>query len=192
MSSTEPTHELNVSVTIVAVVTQTWLYLALLAASEPGGNFALWILLVFVGLGLALTWLVVLVPTAYRAWKASSGARARIVGYLLPIPLAVTLLVVLMALDIPLMTRFELSEAALSDFAEQHASTDGEPFSGSEWVGLYRFEAVYRREGCLILQTRSFIDLEVGFAYCSGSLPSSPTVHMDHLKGPWWRYQNIH
>jgi hypothetical protein len=192
MSSTEATHEPNVSGTIVAVVTQTWLYLALLAASEPGSNFALGMLLLFVGLGLALTWLVVLVPTAYRTWRASSGARARIVGYLLPIPLAVMLLVVLMALDIPLKTRFELSEGAMSDFVERYESADGQYFSGSEWVGLFKIDSVYRRDGCLVLQTHSFIDYETGFAYCTGSLPSSPTVHLDHLKGPWWRYENIH
>ena len=192
MSSTEPTHEPNVSGTIVAAVTQTWLYLALLAASEPGGNYALWIPLLFVGLGLALTWLVVLVPTAYRAWRASSGARAKIIGYLFPIPLAVTLLVVLMALDIPLMTRFELSEGALSDFVERYESADSQYFSGSEWVGLFKIDSVYQRDACLVLQTYSFIDYETGFAYCTGSLPSSPTVHMDHLKGPWWVYENIH
>ncbi len=194
MSSTEPTHEPSVSGTIVAFVTQTWLFLWLLAASEPGsGDLLLAMLLLVVGLGLTLSWLFVLVPAGYRSWRASSGERRhKLIGYLIPFPLAVILLSVLVPLNIPLKARFELSEAALSDFAEQHASTDGEPFSGSEWVGLYRFEAVYRREGCLILQTRSFIDLEVGFAYCSGSLPSSPTVHMDHLKGPWWRYQNIH
>ena len=192
MSSTEATPEPNVSATIVAAVTQTWLYLALLAASEPGGNFGLWILLLFVGLGLALTWLVVLVPTAYRAWRTSSGARAKIIGYLLPIPLAVTLLVVLMALDIPLMTRFELSEGALSDFVERYESADSQSFSGSEWVGLFKIDRVYRRDGCLVLHTYSYIDYETGFAYCTGSLPSSPTVHMDHLKGPWWIYENIH
>ncbi len=188
MSSTEATNEPTVSGTIVAGVTQTWLYLALLTASEPGGNVLLVMLILFVGVGLALTWLVVLVPIAYRAWRASSEARVRIVGYLLPIPLAVTLLVVLIALNIPLMTRFELSEGALSDFVERYESTDGRYFSGSEWVGLFRIDGVYRRDGCLVLHTYGYIDYETGLAYCTGSLPSSPTVHMDHLKGPWWIY----
>lgn len=192
MSSTEATDEPNVSGTIVAAVTQTWLYLALLTSSEPGGNVLLVMLLLVVGLGLALTWLVVLVPIAYRAWRASSVARARIVGYLLPIPLAVTLLVVLLALNIPLMMRFEFSEGALSDFIERYESADGRHFSGSEWVGLFKIDYVYQRDGCLVLQTNSYIDYETGFAYCTGSLPSSPTVHMDHLKGPWWIYENIH
>jgi hypothetical protein len=193
MSSTEPTHEPNVSGTIVAVFTLTWLFLWLLLASEPMINPFVGMLLLFFGVGLALAWFFLLVPAGYRSWGASSGgSRKKVIGYLIPFPLAVILLLSLVPLEIPLKTRFELSEGALSDFAEQHASTDGKSFSGSEWVGLFKVDNVFHRDGCFVLQTHSFIDEEGGLAYCTGSLPSSPTVHMDHLKGPWWRYQNIH
>jgi len=193
MRVTQPTREPNVSGTIVAVVTQTWLFLCLLFASEPMIDPFLGMLPLFFGLGLALSWLFVLVPAGYRSWKASRGARRqKVIGYLIPFPLAAILLLVLVPLEIPLKARFELSEAALSNFAEQHASTDGESFSGSEWVGLFKVDNVFRRDGCFVLQTHSFIDESAGLAYCDGSLPRSPTVHMHHLEGPWWRYRNIH
>ncbi len=196
MSSTEPTHEPSVSGTIVAVVTLIWLFLELLLASEPMIDpFLDMLQLWFFGLalGLALAWLFLLVPAGYRSLRTSSrGNRNKVIAYLIPFPLAVILLLSLVHFEIPLKIRFELSEGALSDFAEQHVNTDGESFSGSEWVGLFKVDNVFRRNGCLILQTHRFIDEEGGLAYCTGSLPSSPTVHMYHLKGPWWRYRNIH
>jgi len=179
--------------TIVAVVTPIWLFLRLLFASEPMINPFLDMKLSFFELGLALTWLFVLVPAGYRSLRTSSrGSRKKAVAYLIPFPLAVILLLSLVHFEIPLKIRFELSEGALSDFAEQHVSTDGESFSGSEWVGLFKVDNVFRRDGCFVLQTHGFIDEEGGLAYCTGSLPTSPTVHMYHLKGPWWRYRNIH
>ena len=143
---------------------------------------------------MALSWPFVLLPAAYRTWRSFGSAKARAaVRYLLPFPLAALLLSVLVPLDIPLRARFELSEGAVSDFAERHASTDGESFSGSEWVGLFKIDYVSRRQGCLILGTPSFaIDEAAGLAYCTGGLPSSPTVRMDHIEGRWWKYVNLH
>ena len=178
---------------IVALVAVAWGVVSLLLRSEPGYDLMSGILwLAFTGC-LAVAWLSILVPNAYRSWKASGIKKApAMVSYLLPLPLAAVALFIVIPGRAPLEVRFELSEAALTRYVEQYESTGGESASVTQFVGLYSVGEPYRRDGCLILPTQGGLDYLAGFAYCTGSLPDKPNVDMDHIKGRWWTYEIYH
>jgi len=178
---------------VVAPVTLAWGVVSLLLRSEPGYDLISGILwLAFTGC-LAVAWLGILAPNAYRSWKASGIKKApAIVSCLLPLPLAAIALFIVIPSRAPLEVRFELSEAALTRFVERYESTGGESASLTQFVGLYSVGEPYRRDGCLILPTQGGLDYLAGFAYCTGSLPDKPNVDIDHIKGRWWTYEIYH
>ena len=178
---------------VVVLVALTWLLVSLLLRSEPGSDFTAGILWLILTGCLALAWLGILVPNAYRTWKACGFTKAAtVVSYLIPLPLAAMVLFVVIPGQAPLKTRFELSEAALSRYIDQFEGTGGESSSGSQFVGLYKVVWAYRRDGCVILRTHDGLDYEAGIAYCTGRLPTKPSIDLNHLKGRWWIYANHH
>lgn len=189
--SAPPLSSDSVAPGIVVLATLSWLLACLLLASEPMIDPFTSMAPFLFGVSLVLTWPFVVVPLAYRAWKAAGWRRARtIAAYLLPLPVSLAVLSLLLSRDIPVRLRFELSEASLRSHLEQFESS-GLPFSGRDArVGLYNVQGVFRRDGCVVLMTHGFIDEEGGFAYCTGPLPSHP--QMEHLRDKWWIYRNRH
>jgi hypothetical protein len=177
---------------VVVVVALAWLAVSLLLFSEPSADFyALmgWFAFTF---GLAVSWLALL-SVAYRALRVKHWTiprRARVIaGYLAPVPVAAVVLILCLAYEVPLRTRFELSEDALHNEIQRN---DGDPASfDSHRVGLYHVKGVQRRDGCIVIETGGVSFEMGGFAYCTGPLPDSRNVNMDHLTGRWWKYTEI-
>ncbi len=178
---------------IVVLVVLTWIFVSLLSFSEPGGDFPTWVLWWIFTIGLGLSWLGLLVPAAYKAFRARSLARLpSAAAYLLILPLAAIVLFVLVSHHTPLKARFQLSEPALSDLVRKYQSANTKELFGgageSHWIGLYSVRTVYRRDGCVMVQTTTDMDFEAGLAFCTGSRPEGPNLDMDHIDGLWWRY----
>jgi hypothetical protein len=178
---------------VTFLVVMTWWLVSSFFTSEPGVDFLAAILYFVFTLGAVGCWLVFILPTCYRAWKVSrSGGLGKIAAYVLPLAVAAALFVAPGPEVNLLKARFDASEAAMFDEVEKFESSRKESVSRSHRVGLYKIDVVHRRDGCVILKTGGWIDYEAGFAYCTGPLPTSSTVHMKHVKGDWWIYENVH
>ena len=167
---------------------------SLLIVSEPVPHLILWVFEFYAVVGLILSWLFVLVPAAHRdvktlAWRGLSLAAS----YLLILPMAAAVLAAAVIYEVPLRARLELSEGALVSHAEEVKSTHPDSYHLFRFIGLFRVETVYRWDGCTIFVTEAFgPEDEGGLAYCTGRHPCAPTVEMDHIKGPWWRWSYWH
>jgi len=189
-----PKSPFMVSQRIVLLVTLGWLLVTLFVVSEPVPHLMLLVVEFFVVLGLIGSWLVLLAPAAYRAirslsWKGLASAA----GYLLPLPVTAAVIVTALIYDAPLRARLELSEGALVDHAGRVETQHPDSYHLFRFIGLFRVESVYKRDGCTIFVTEAFgPEDEGGLAYCMGRLPCGPTVEMDHIKGDWWRWNYWH
>jgi len=169
-------------------VTSAWGLVCLIYASEPLVEPFTSMPPLFFGLALLASWVFFLIPASWGAWKRSGrGSLGRVAGYLLPMPMVVVVLIIIGLQDLPLKTRFELSEPALFNYFQEFEREGTKPSTESRLVGLYTVEGIYEREGCVVLQTNSGIDLEAGFAYCDNG--PEPSEHMEHLRGNWWVYR---
>jgi len=191
ISGTTETIE-SLSPGLLLLVTTTWVLVMLVLASyvmiDP---FTTIMLVLFPTLGLAGCWLALTVRAAYRARKAPTmGAIAKTVAYLVSFPLAAIAMFMLTADEVPLRVRFGISETAMYDRLERFERTGEEESYGSDLIGLYKVDAVYRHAGCVILQTMRGIEETGGFAYCPGTPPTDP--ELEHLKGRWWIYRSWH
>jgi hypothetical protein len=180
---------------IVALLSATWLCVSLVLFSDPGGDFVAAYAWVLFSVAMFVAWLVLLGIT-YQVARASHWSVPRriglMVGYMLPLPIAVVILVALLSNQIPMKARFALSEPALNDYVRTHTDTGLD--DKTERAGLYKIDFTYQREGCLILETAGANFTSTGFAYCTGDLPDEPdqaSIEMDHLTGNWWTYSDF-
>lgn len=189
-----PPVKLGISLLIVLSITFGWLLISLLIFSEPSPNILLFVFEFYAVLGLIGVWLVLLVPSAYRAikatgWKGLVPASA----YVLPLPISAVLLVTAVIYQAPLKARLELSEAALIDHADQVQARSPGSYNFFRFIGLFRVQTAYKWDGCTIFVTDSFgPEDEGGLAYCTGELPCAPTVEMHHIRGNWWIWNYWH
>lgn len=156
--------------------------LGLYAVSVPGLDFFLAIAVIYAGVAIGLTWVLCFSITAFRARLHITPT-----GWMrwLGIPILGTLFVVLVAMDVPLRVRFELSRPALEQ-AEARVEA-GETIQPG-WIGLYPIERIDRLpNGARFLVSGSgFLD-PCGFAYNRGERP--PVLGEDsyyELVGGWW------
>jgi hypothetical protein len=178
---------------VIVVVALAWGFVYLLLRSEPGSEFTPGILWLLFTASLALLWLATTVWQAQQTWK-SPGLRktARMVGYMIPFPAAVIVLFAVIPGDLPLKTRFGLSEEALTRHVVEFERTGGESSAAIQMVGLYHVGSPGRRDGCVTVTTNSDLDYYAGFAYCTGPVPTEPNVDFNHIKGRWWKFEVYH
>jgi hypothetical protein len=178
-----------------AVASLGWLAVFAYSASSRGDvlgfDFMLVIAWLIASLGLAGFWIVVFI-VAIRAWMSRNTELARrATAFLLPFVAAAILALVLGRSDMPLRTRFRLSEGSLNRLADEYEQTGSTDASG--WVGLYLVDGIHRYGNCTAIVTGRFIFDEFGFARCSGPPPGQNNpwnLTLEHLKGDWWTYQD--
>jgi hypothetical protein len=173
----------------MVLVSTVWMVVSLVVGSEPGIGLLVGVLWLSFSGALVLSWLGFLPFLTWRTWRKGRPSPRFAIAYVVLPVFAVALLLTLLATGLPVRTRFELSEGALTELAERCTGVAlSESCDRSHRVGLYNIDAVLDRNRCVVLATEVFIEYVGGFAYCPGAPPEGDYVRADHLKGPWWTY----
>lgn len=146
---------------------------------------AAWVLLLVGGSGVTLGWLGMAAALSFRRrWSR------QLLLYWAAWPVAVGVVGLLHATDLPMTLRVVVSQSALSEFVEEvRASGRTRGRAGLVWV----FDA-RTGDGCVFLQTGSAFDGITGLVHVPDgsepvSHPNAAIADLRHLTGPWWYFK---
>jgi hypothetical protein len=119
-----------------------------------------------------------------RTWSGKlwwlSAAAAGTLGFLL----AVT--------PVGLMARVALCQRSLERYAGKVLQEGGKEFHQAQLVGLFLVNGEAQERGVALLYTSNGFLNRVGVAYIppgTEPLPRIPRHHLEHLYGPWYRFE---
>jgi hypothetical protein len=152
------------------------------AASVPGSNFGLLAVGVLGCVAFGLAWIVLFL------WQLSvhepDTNRAETAAWLV-LPLIGFLGVAVVANDIPLRVRFELSRDAFEAAAAAPLLGPADPSSVRQ-VGLYQVDLIDEPGVRFFLVPEGGLLNEYGFAFVTSATTDIDRDGCRHLDGPWW------
>ena len=110
----------------------------------------------------------------------------------LVVPAMIVSSLALIALDVPMTVRFEMSRAALEQSATQSGLGDGS-VSGLGWIGLEPIDSIWREaDGTVVFvvsQEQDFLGDPCGLAYNPDARPDQTEGHAGRELGHgWWTW----
>lgn len=168
-----------------------WSVVALVAHSDAGTPFPLWMLLFVTLLVFAVGWMLALVIAVLTA-RPPDRTRAGVLGAWMRIPLPILVTVALLWLAVPLRARLFLSGPALQQSASYLARLPPATFhERPPWVGLFRvrdFSQFENGELRFLTNGCGLVD-NCGLVYSPGGPPPNRGEDtFEHLYGAWWHW----
>jgi hypothetical protein len=167
-----------------------WSVVALVAHSDTGVAFPLWMTLAGTGLLIAAAWLIALLVALVAAWTQEPGGAGTLRSWLaIPIPIVATLLAIWLAL--PLRARLFFSGPALRQSAAFLAQLPPSRFQEHPpWIGLFRVRqfAQYGDELRFLTSPCGLVDT-CGVVFSPDRPPPNRGEDtFEHLYGAWWHW----
>jgi hypothetical protein len=189
LSNQQTTMSPRIDWPVVAVVANlVWLFYSVLMFSEPQTPLLTGVAWLFATMGLGLIWtglwLTAIVSTV-RARSLTAIWR----GTLMMFPLAVLLTAIIAWSELPLRTRFALSEEQLNELATDVRDAPV-LFTAPHQAGLFRVKRAFPQDACVYLVTGEIFP-GGGFARCNRPPIANSRLTHHHLSGDWWVWNSL-
>ena len=167
-----------------------WSVVAIVAHSDAGVAFPLWMLLFASLLVIGIGWLLALAVATFTA-RPPDRTRGDVLRSWLRVPLPILVTLALIWLSVPLRVRLFLSGPALQQSAAYLSRQPPPRFQdGPPWVGLFRVREFSQFGGELRFLTSScgFVD-NCGLVFSpNGPPPNRGEDTFEHLYAEWWHW----
>ena len=165
---------------VVAVLAWLWLLTALPFLTDVSSGLLAGFFLFFAWWMLAIAWFILLMGS-FRSRRARCWSLSAALAGSLGLGLAFT--------DIGLVARVALCRPWLDTYASQVAPGTEESIHKPRWVGLFLVDGTEEKEGTVLLYRGGFINRNGLVCIPPDKRSPSHVRHIQHLFGPWHRFE---